>query len=94
MTTPNECTNLHTRIQQAKAFLQEHEDESITTVARIFKVPRMSLSSLIYRTPGGCKGGTNRILTSSQEKALVQFIWSYLDYNLLLTKGVLVTLIF
>ena len=54
----------------------------------------MSLSSLIYRTPGGCKGGTNRILTSSQEKALVQFIWSYLDYNLLLTKGVLVTLIF
>ena len=93
MTTPNECTDTQTRIQQAKAFLQEHEDESIATAARIFKVSRTSLSSSIYRTPGGPKGGTNRILTSSQEKALIQFIRSYLDYNLLPTKGVLVSAI-
>ena len=94
MATPNECTDLQTRIQQAKAFLQEHEDESIATAARIFKVSRTSLSSSIHRTPAGRpKGGTNRILTSSQEKALMQFIQSYLDHNLLPTKGVLVSAI-
>ena len=93
MTTPNECTDTQTRIQQAKAFLQEHKDKSIVTAARIFKVSRTSLSSSIYRTPGGPKGGTNCILTSSQEKALIQFIWSYLDYNLLPTKGILVSAI-
>jgi hypothetical protein len=94
MATPNEALDIKTRIQQAKEWLQQHENETITTAARIFKINRSSLSYSIQkannnRTPGG----SNRILTSNQEKSLNQFIRSYLDHNLLPTKGVILSAI-
>jgi hypothetical protein len=90
MATPNEEATLKARIQQAKTFLQEHDNETITTAARIFKIPRTTLTSSIHRQYNTQRqGGLNRILTSGQEEAINQFIWSYLDHNLLPTKGVI-----
>ena len=34
----NEASDIKTRIQQAKRWLQQHDNETITTAARIFKV--------------------------------------------------------
>jgi hypothetical protein len=89
MATPNEEASLQTRIQQAKTFLQEHDIETVTTAARIFKIPRSTLSSSIQRKHTQRQGGLNRILSSSQELVINQFIQSYLDYNLLPTKTVI-----
>jgi hypothetical protein len=38
MATPNETSDLITRIQQAKDFLKEHLEETIATASRIFKI--------------------------------------------------------
>jgi hypothetical protein len=75
MATPNEEATLKARIQQAKTFLQEHDNETITTAARIFKIPRTTLTSSIHRQYNTQRqGGLNRILTSGQEEAINQFI--------------------
>jgi hypothetical protein len=47
MATPNELTNKHTRIQQAKEWLRTNPKETIVTAARIFKVNPASLSRSI-----------------------------------------------
>jgi hypothetical protein len=82
------------RLLEAKLWLQENPEESITTASRIFKLPRTTLSSSIQRAIRQLQlakrpGGQNRILTSSQERAIHQFIESYLNHGLLPTKGVL-----
>jgi hypothetical protein len=94
MATPNETSDLQTRIQQAKAWLQERDnEEAITTAARIFKLSRTTLSSSIHRPSGDSRGGLNRILTSGQEWSINVFIQSYLNHGLLPTKGVLISAI-
>ena len=96
MATPNETSDLQTRIQQAKAWLQERDNEeaeAITTAARIFKLSRTTLSSSIHRPSGDSRGGLNRILTSGQEWSINVFIQSYLNHGLLPTKGVLISAI-
>ena len=92
MATPNETFDLPTRIEQAKAWLQEHDNETITTASHIFKLPRTTLSSAIHR-PSSQYGGQNQILTSSQEQSINLFIQSYLNHGLLPTKGVLISAI-
>ena len=92
MATPNETLDLSTRIEQAKAWLQEHDSETITTASHIFKVPRTTLSSAIHR-PSSQYGGQTQILTSSQEQSINLFIQSYLNHGLLPTKGVLLSAI-
>jgi hypothetical protein len=90
MDTPNATLYRKTRIQQAKDWLQEHDNETITTASRIFKVSRTTLSSSIQKAPAPNypHGGANRILTSNQEQSLDQFIRTYLSHGLLPTKGV------
>src|SRR5260370_17226252 len=92
MATPNETFDLPTRIEQAKAWLQEHDNETITTASHIFKLTRTTLSSAIHR-PSSQYGGQNQILTSSQEQSINLFIQSYLNHGLLPTKGVLLSAI-
>ena len=93
MSIPNEALDTHTRIQLAKEWLQEHNTESITTAARIFKINRTSLSYSIQKAKNCTRGGSNRISSPNQEKSLNQFIRSYLDHNLLPTKGVILSVI-
>ena len=93
MATPNDITPLNTRIQQAKDWLKEHENESVATASRIFKITKTTLYSSIKRTPQGPRGGQNRILNPNQEKNLNRFIQSYLDHSLLPTKAVLLAAI-
>ena len=94
MATLNETSDLQTRIQQAKAWLQERDnEEAITTVARIFNITRTTLSSSIHRPSSDSRGGLNRILTSGQEQSINLFIQSYLNHGLLPTKGVLLSAI-
>jgi hypothetical protein len=76
MATPDDSSDLKSRIQQAKDWLQEHDNETITTAARIFKKPRTTLSSSIQAASNRPQGGLNRILTSNQEQSLNQFIRS------------------
>ena len=82
MDIPNDASNTKTRIRQAKEWLKEHPEESITTVLRIFKVNRTSLMYAIQKAKDCSTGEGNRILTPGQEKSLNQFIWSYLDHGL------------
>jgi hypothetical protein len=89
MATPNEEASLKTRIQLAKTFLQEHNNESISTAAKIYNLTRTTLTSSIHRPDAQRQGGHNKILTSGQEESINQFIRSYLDHNLLPTKGVI-----
>jgi hypothetical protein len=95
MDTPNTLKDPRTRLQEAKAWLQEHPTESITTTSKIFKIPRTTLSSSIImesrRTRS--RGGRNRILTPIQEESLNKFITSYLDHGHLPTKGVVLSAI-
>jgi hypothetical protein len=49
MATPNEDLDTKARTQLAKEWLQEHENESIATAARIFKLNRTSLSYSIRK---------------------------------------------
>ena len=90
MATPNEALDTKTRIRLAKEWLQEHENETetLTTTARVFDINRTSLLYSIEKANNCPQGGLNRILTSSQEQSLHQFIRSYLDYSLLPTKGI------
>jgi hypothetical protein len=93
MATPNEDLDTKARIQLAKEWLQEHENESITTAARIFKLNRTTLSYSIRKAKNRPRGGLNQILTTSQEQSLNQFIRNYLDHGLLPTKGVILSAI-
>jgi hypothetical protein len=70
MATPNEASDLKTRLQQAKEFLQEHDNEAIVTAAKIFKIPRTNLGSSIHKTFEHCRRGLNHILTSKPAKEL------------------------
>jgi hypothetical protein len=81
--------DMHARLQEAREWLQEHQEESITTASRIFQLNRTTLAYAIQKAKHTVRGGQNRILTSSQEKAIHQFIESYLGHGLLPTKGVL-----
>jgi hypothetical protein len=85
----NDNKDLPTRLQEAIEWLQEHQEESITTASRIFQLNRTTLAYSIQKAKHVQKGGQNRILTPSQERAIHQFIESYLDHGLLPTKGVL-----
>jgi hypothetical protein len=49
--------SLKTRIEQAKTFLREHDSETVTTAARIFKVPRSTLASSIKKLPSAVRHG-------------------------------------
>jgi hypothetical protein len=97
MATPNEALDTKTRIQLAKEWFQQHQNgtkpESITTAARIFKINRSSLIYSIEKANTGPQGGQNRILTTSQDGSIRQFIQSYLNHGLLPTKGVLMSAI-
>lgn len=74
MATPNDLADLYIRIQQAKDWLKEHDNKTITTAAKIFKLSRSTLSTSIHAKPTAGRGGLHRILSSSQEQALHQFI--------------------
>ena len=67
MATLNEDSDTKARTQLAKEWLQEHENESIATAARIFKLNRTSLSYSIRKANNrpSSRGGLNRILTTS-----------------------------
>jgi hypothetical protein len=95
MSTQNETFDTKTRIQQAKAWIQEPENrnETITTAIRIFKINRTSLGYSIRKANNRTLRGANRILTPNQEKSLNQFIRSYLDHSLLPTRGVILSAI-
>jgi hypothetical protein len=95
MATPNDALDVHTRIQLAKDWLQEHDnkDEKLVTAARIFNVIPSSLSYSVNYATNRAPGGANRILTSNQECSIHQFIQSYLNHGLLPTKGVLISAI-
>jgi hypothetical protein len=93
MATLNEDLDTKARIQLAKEWLQEHENESIATAARIFKLNRTTLSYSIRKAKNRPQGGLNQILTTSQEQSLNQFIRNYLDHGLLPTKGVILSAI-
>ena len=72
---------MNTRLQEAKAWLREHQEETITTASRIFQLNRTTLAYSIQKAKH-LNGGQNRILTSSQERVIHQFIESYLDHGL------------
>lgn len=96
MDTPNDALDHNARIREAITWLQEHQDETITTAARIFQLNRTTLSYWIQRAnhiSSRGRGGRNRILTLNQEKHLNQFIKGYLEHNLLPTKGVILSAI-
>ena len=93
MATLNEDLDTKARTQLAKEWLQEHENESIATAARIFKLNRTTLSYSIRKAKNRPQGGLNQILTASQEQSLNQFIRNYLDHGLLPTKGVILSAI-
>ena len=93
MATLNEELDTKARIQLAKEWLQEHENESIVTAACIFKLNRTTLSYSIRKAKNRPQGGLNQILTTSQEQSLNQFIRNYLDHGLLPTKGVILSAI-
>jgi hypothetical protein len=63
MTTQNEASDLKARIQQATQWLQEHEDETIITAARIFQLNRLTLDYSIHKAIYRPQGGYNWILT-------------------------------
>ena len=91
MAIRNESFDTQTRIQRVREWLQqaENETETLTIAARVFYINRTSLLYSIEKANNCPQGGLNRILTSSQEQSLHQFIRSYLDHGLLPTKGVL-----
>lgn len=67
MVTLNETSDCITEIQQAKIFLKEYPEETITTVAGIFKLPQTSLSASIHNLPTRRRDDHNQILTPDQE---------------------------
>ena len=96
MATPNDALDHSARIREAITWLQEQQDETITTAARIFQLNRTTLSYSIQRAnhiSSRGRGGRNRILTLNQEKHLNQFIKGYLEHNLLPKKGVILSAI-
>ncbi len=77
--TPNQITDLSTRIRKAKEFLQENPDEQTITVAWIYNIGKTTLRSSISRRPAvSDRGRQNKILQEHQQKALHQFIQSLL----------------
>jgi hypothetical protein len=54
MATPNEEASLKTRIQQAKTFLQEHDNETIATTARTVSEPTISSNNEYFEEPCNC----------------------------------------
>jgi hypothetical protein len=61
---------------------------------RVFKLKRTTLSYSIHNLPSTSSyGGSTQVLTISQENALNLFIRSYLDHNLLPTKGIILAAI-
>jgi hypothetical protein len=89
MATPNETNDLHTRVQLAKLWLRENPSETISAAARIFKVNRTTISMSIKSNSTTRLGGSNRILTPSQELAINGFIRSCLENSQLPTQGVI-----
>jgi hypothetical protein len=55
--TPNQQDDVPTRIQHAKAFLQENPDEQPMTAARIYDLTPSTLYSLIQRPFTKGRGG-------------------------------------
>ena len=84
--TPNQLDDVPTRIQRAKAFLQENPDELPITAARIYKLPPSTLYSSIdrasNRTSTYTHSSQNKILQEHQKEAIYQFIWSLLVYRI------------
>jgi hypothetical protein len=74
METPNALMSPRTRLQSAKAWLQEHPDESIITASRIFNVYRKTLESLIRRRQkkATIRSGQNRILSQVKKKVQIR----------------------
>jgi hypothetical protein len=91
MDTPNNTFSSRVRIQQAKDWLKENPKEKIVTAARIFKIPRTTLSFSIHHANNRSVGGLNRILAPGQEKSVNMFIRSHLEHNILPTKGVIMS---
>jgi hypothetical protein len=54
MATPNEEASLKTRIQQAKTFLQMHDNETIATTARTVSEPTISSNNEYFEEPCNC----------------------------------------
>jgi hypothetical protein len=79
MATPNEASDLQIRIQQARAWLQEQDNGTMTDLSN----PQTTLSSSIQMPSSRSHGGLN----------LNQFIRSYLDHCLLSTKCVILSAI-
>ena len=81
--TPNQQDDVPTRIQHAKAFLQENPDEQPITAARIYALHPSTLYSSIKRPPTvGTKCGQNKILQDHHQHAIHQFIRSLLAYGI------------
>jgi hypothetical protein len=81
--TPNQQDDIPTRIQHAKAFLQENPDEQPITAARIYALHPSTLYSSIKRPPTiGTKGGQNKILQDHHQHAIYQFIRSLLAHGI------------
>jgi hypothetical protein len=79
---PNQCDDVPTRIQHAKAFLQENPDERPITAARIYDLQSSTLYSSIQIPPKGTRGGQNKILQQHHLEALHLFIRSLLAYSI------------
>lgn len=64
------------RLQESKAWLQEHPDERPVTAARLFRIKPTTLFSSPSRPQSApnTRGGHNRILTVHHKDALYRFI--------------------
>jgi hypothetical protein len=74
-------SHLKDRLYTTKHFLIEYLVETQATTVQIFKLYPKTLSNSITRISSRSRGGQNKVLTESQEKAVHTFIRSYLQHN-------------
>ena len=83
--TPNASNSSKVRVRLAKEWLQLNPSETISTTARIFKLPFSTLSSSITRGATSRRkrqyGGHNIILNPMQSEQINAFIRSYLEHG-------------
>ena len=80
--TPNQQDDIPTRIQHAKAFLQQNPNEQSITAARIYAITPSTLYSSIQRPSTKGRSGQNKVLDDRHKEALHSFIRSLLIYRI------------
>ena len=86
--------SLHTRIENAKAFLSEHPGEKIACAATIFGIAHTTLYSSIARDKRPKpdievkRGGNNKILDEHQTEVIHRFVRSLLAFGIDPSHGV------